>query len=173
MTDIEMALAKALRECGYWQHDYQNRDHAARILATEPMQAIARRLEPPPHTRLILASEDLLEQFGTRTENGSRITAEWGEQKPEGWYEPTFTRHADDDIARQAAIGAAVEADDAKVVTVESLRSAMVRSRVYAGDMAASTAAARIIFAALGDDHECGLECSDAVIEADDLRGQR
>ena len=28
-------------------------------------------------------------------------------------------------------------------------------------------------FAALGDDHECGLECSDAVIEADDLRGQR
>ena len=43
MTDIETALAKALKACGYWQQDYyQNRDHAQRILATEPMQAIVR-----------------------------------------------------------------------------------------------------------------------------------
>lgn len=55
--------------------------------------------ELPPHTRLILASEDLLERFGTRTEDGYRITAEWGEQKPEGWYEPTFTVHHDDRLA--------------------------------------------------------------------------
>lgn len=46
---------------------------------------------PPAGTRLILASENLLEHWGTRTESGRRITVEWGEQRPEGWYEPTFT----------------------------------------------------------------------------------
>lgn len=50
----------------------------------------------PLGTRLILASENLLEQFGTRTERGEKITAEWGEPTPQGWYEPIFTVHTDD-----------------------------------------------------------------------------
>jgi len=45
----------------------------------------------PPGTRLILASENLLEQFGTRTEDGRKITAEWGDPNTDGWYSPTFT----------------------------------------------------------------------------------
>jgi hypothetical protein len=45
----------------------------------------------PPGTRLILASENLFEQFGTRTDDGRKITAEWGEPTTEGWYSPTFT----------------------------------------------------------------------------------
>jgi hypothetical protein len=47
----------------------------------------------PPGTRLILASENLLDEWGTRTERGDRITLEWGAQRPEGWYEPTVTVH--------------------------------------------------------------------------------
>ena len=48
-------------------------------------------------TRLIRASEDVLATFGTRTDDGRRITAEWGEpighcsDSDEYIYEPTFT----------------------------------------------------------------------------------
>jgi hypothetical protein len=49
----------------------------------------------PLHTRLILASKDLLETWGARTKEGWKITAEWGDMKPEGWYEPTFTKTND------------------------------------------------------------------------------
>lgn len=52
-------------------------------------------VEPPPGARLILASEDLLERIGTRSNDGYRITGEWGDQRPEGWYEPTFVIHYD------------------------------------------------------------------------------
>jgi hypothetical protein len=45
----------------------------------------------PPGTRLLLASEDLLSQFGTRTADGRRLSFEWGEPSPEGWYEPVIT----------------------------------------------------------------------------------
>jgi hypothetical protein len=45
----------------------------------------------PSHTRLVLVAEDILAQWGTRTADGYRISADWGEQRPEGWYEPTFT----------------------------------------------------------------------------------
>lgn len=48
---------------------------------------------PPPGSRLILASENLLEYWGTRTEDGSRITVEWGEPDENGWYAPVFTKH--------------------------------------------------------------------------------
>ena len=50
----------------------------------------------PANCRLILASDNLLDNWGTRTERGERITVEWGEPSPEGWYEPQFTVHADD-----------------------------------------------------------------------------
>lgn len=55
--------------------------------------------------RLILASIELLDMLGTRTERGERITAEWGEPTPECWYEPTFTVHTDDSLG--AALSAA------------------------------------------------------------------
>mgnify|MGYP001439506308 CR=1 len=50
-------------------------------------------------SRLIRASDDLLEMFGTRTEDGRRLTAEWGApigysvETGEDIYEPTFTAH--------------------------------------------------------------------------------
>lgn len=55
--------------------------------------ALFRALVPlvvPEGCRLILASEDLLRDFGTRTERGNRVTADWGEPSPEGWYTPLF-----------------------------------------------------------------------------------
>lgn len=52
-------------------------------------------LGTPPFTRLVLVSDDILEQLGTRNEQGYRMTAEWGEQRPEGWYEPVITVHHD------------------------------------------------------------------------------
>ncbi len=45
--------------------------------------------------RLIRCSTDLLSQFGTRTEDGRQIVAEWGEPDEHGIYEPTFTVVAD------------------------------------------------------------------------------
>ena len=66
--------------------------------------------QPPPGTRLILAAEDLLSLFGTRTEDGELITAEWGEPNERGWYEPTFTVHTDDRIGALDAAWAAVVA---------------------------------------------------------------
>lgn len=49
-------------------------------------------ISPPPGTRLILASEDLFDLFGTRTEDGAQLSYEWGEPDANGWYMPTFTR---------------------------------------------------------------------------------
>ena len=61
---------------------------------------------PPPGTRLILASENLLELFGARTDSGARLTAEWGEPDENGWYRPVFTATDDgwlDGIRAEAA----------------------------------------------------------------------
>lgn len=41
--------------------------------------------------RLIRVSADLLDLFGTRTEDGRRMTAEWGDPDADGIYEPVFT----------------------------------------------------------------------------------
>jgi hypothetical protein len=49
--------------------------------------------DPEDRWRLIRVGTDLLAQFGTRTERGERITAEWGEPDADGIYEPTFTAH--------------------------------------------------------------------------------
>ena len=47
-------------------------------------------IDPFDRWRLIRVSTDLLSQFGTRTECGERITAEWGEPDADGVYEPIF-----------------------------------------------------------------------------------
>jgi hypothetical protein len=47
-------------------------------------------MKPPKGTRLILANENLLDMWGTRNEDGYRITAEWGEPDKNGWYTPFF-----------------------------------------------------------------------------------
>jgi hypothetical protein len=47
-------------------------------------------MKPPKGTRLILATENLLDMWGTRTEDGYRITAEWGLPDKNGWYTPVF-----------------------------------------------------------------------------------
>jgi hypothetical protein len=65
----------------------------------------------PEHGRLILADEDILTSFGARTDYGDKITAEWGDPMPEGWYTPTFTVHYDDNLvaAERDRIREAVE----------------------------------------------------------------
>lgn len=57
--------------------------------ASEHVQVVA--VAPPAGTRLILASENLLDTWGTRTEDGYAIRVEWGEPDKNGWYTPTFT----------------------------------------------------------------------------------
>lgn len=60
----------------------------------------------PSRTRLILASENFLDVWGTRTERGEKITAEWGEPTEHGWYEPTFTVHTEDRLSEPGALDA-------------------------------------------------------------------
>jgi len=45
----------------------------------------------PEGRRLVLVGEDVLAQWGTRTESGMKITAVWGEPDENGWYDPIFT----------------------------------------------------------------------------------
>ena len=49
----------------------------------------------PDGVRLIAIADDLLDNFGTRTDDGFALSAEWGEPTPEGWYEPIFTAKDD------------------------------------------------------------------------------
>ena len=94
----------------------------------------------PPGTRLILASENLLEQFGARTEDGRKITAEWGDPNTDGWYSPTFT--VTDDGKRLVS-----EAELATALGTWWADSAARNSRPVVGIN--ETTAARAIFAAL------------------------
>ena len=47
----------------------------------------------PPRSRLILVQDEVFQQggFGTRTEAGAKLTAEWGSQSPQGWWDVLFT----------------------------------------------------------------------------------
>lgn len=94
MTTDDLTDANKLRLLALWFDKWDATAYADLRRIADRMESAAR--ETPPGTRLILASEDILTSFGTRTEDGYRITAEWGEQRPEGWYEPTFTVHHDE-----------------------------------------------------------------------------
>lgn len=54
-----------------------------------------------PGTRLIRASENLLDLIQGRAENGDLVTYEWGEPE-DGVYSPTMTRHTDDNLVARA-----------------------------------------------------------------------
>lgn len=49
----------------------------------------------PRGMRLVIISENLIGAFGTRTFDGRVLSAEWGHQAPEGWYEVVL--HTRDD----------------------------------------------------------------------------
>ena len=44
-----------------------------------------------PETRLVRVAEDVLDKFGTRTEDGRKITARWSEPYDDGTYEIIFS----------------------------------------------------------------------------------
>lgn len=48
--------------------------------------------QPPEGTRLVLMTEDLPGFLGTRTEDGDRLSFEWGQTDPNGWSELIVTR---------------------------------------------------------------------------------
>ncbi len=48
-------------------------------------------------------SRELVERFWARTDDGARVTVEWGEPDAEGFHEPIFTRHDDDKLVPPAA----------------------------------------------------------------------
>jgi hypothetical protein len=77
---------------------YWFRDYAAAILAALP-PGWCGHATPPEGTRLILATTDVLPEWGTRTDDGRRLTAEWGEPDANGWYSPTFTASGEPEIA--------------------------------------------------------------------------
>ena len=91
MTDPRIAtLAEALYAQEPHTCDDRMLNCAAAIIAALPDDWCG-HATPPEGTRLILASDELLDRWGTRTASGAAITAEWGEPTPEGWYEPVFT----------------------------------------------------------------------------------
>jgi hypothetical protein len=73
-----------------WDGVFRCEDHPAETHDTiEEAEACISGL--PPGTRLILASENLLDTWGARTDQGYAIRVEWGEPNKNGWYTPTFT----------------------------------------------------------------------------------
>ncbi len=54
--------------------------------------------DPEDRWRLMRVGTDALGKFGTRTERGERITAEWGEPDEFGVYEPRFTVHVNEAV---------------------------------------------------------------------------
>ncbi len=89
--------------------------------------------QPPEGTRLVIVTDNLLDFIGTRSERGNRLSFEWGEPDEHGWYTPTITEHADDNLAQaeRERLRLAVEGIDfAKTVSllgVERLRAAVLR----------------------------------------------
>ena len=49
----------------------------------------------PEGTRAVLFAEGLMERMFTRTEDGRRLTIEWGEPDEDGFYTPRFTASED------------------------------------------------------------------------------
>jgi hypothetical protein len=120
MTDNGLAaLAAALEKAKeqLWLEpvdDYRN--YAAAVRAALP--AGWRRDDPPEGTRLILAATDLITTFGTRTDDGRVLIAEWGEPDASGCYTPTFTASGPAVITEQAATIATLRAVLDGLVTV-------------------------------------------------------
>jgi hypothetical protein len=56
---------------------------------TEHVNVVA--VAPPEGTRLILVNENLLDTWGSRTDDGYAIRVKWGEPDYNGWYTPIFT----------------------------------------------------------------------------------
>lgn len=50
-----------------------------------------------PKRRLVICDGDLLVQLVADANPGARFTVDWGEPNQEGYYEPSFTRHTEDD----------------------------------------------------------------------------
>jgi hypothetical protein len=94
-----------------------------------------------PHegTRLIQVSIDALPMFGTRTDAGAALTAEWGEPDERGWYTPIFTATLPNVILDQ-------EAEIARLRAIEEA----ARRHAFDEDTEESFIALR---AALGEDH--------------------
>jgi hypothetical protein len=129
MTDTDRlaaALHASIQPVCVHSHDDRPCPVAAAILRADPTIA-ADLARPPEHTRLILASEDLLESWGTRTEDGRRITAEWGEPDEHGWYTPIFTA-TDDGMA--VGLAADLALADAVREVVDRYRTESGRNRV-------------------------------------------
>jgi hypothetical protein len=108
--DVAARLAPLVIESGYLA-----------ALAADPAP------KPPPGTRLVVASENLLDDFGTRDNEGRALTFEWGEPDEHGWYTPTFTSHEDSAfIARLVARAApSSEGETVEALDVERLTRAL------------------------------------------------
>ena len=73
----EARLAAALAVCGYWKHDYQNREHAQRTLADDPTLAADLALAAAVRERFpnmtLAIEEDLLAPGDIDPDNGLTV----------------------------------------------------------------------------------------------------
>lgn len=88
-------------------------DACAQLVIAAKAEARAPYTDPQDRWRLVLVQPDVLAQWGTRTEDGDRLTVEWGEPDDDGIYDPTFTRHGDDNLRTAALDEARAAADSA------------------------------------------------------------
>ena len=70
----------------------------------------------PEGTRAVLFSEGLMERMFTRTEDGRRLTIEWGEPDADGFYTPRFTASEDEWYREHVALNGALDTADAETV---------------------------------------------------------
>jgi hypothetical protein len=87
-------------DCGAFRRFREDGEDAAdklarAALATEASEGLVTLVDPQDRWRLVRVGTEALSQFGTRTEDGRRITAEWGEPDALGIYEPIFTAATD------------------------------------------------------------------------------
>ena len=74
-----------------------------------------------PETRLVRVAEDVLEQFGSRTEDGRKITASWSEPYDDGTYEIIFNISGEPELTdlRARADKAEAERDAADAASMD------------------------------------------------------
>jgi hypothetical protein len=112
-TEIEgeVQMFRRCVVCRWTSVDDDNMVHfAGCLLGALPVNGAIVHLQPD--VRLVRVTKVALDEWGTRTFDGRRLTAEWGEPDDEDCYTPTFT--ATDDGSR--------------IVTAESLTRALRQS---------------------------------------------
>ena len=100
--DDILAIEAEARAAAIREHDAICANRLERVAA----EARAAYTDPQDRWRLVRVQPDVLAEWGTRTEDGDRLTVEWGEPDDDGIYDPTFTRHSEGNLRAEARAAA-------------------------------------------------------------------